>query len=142
MRDSKANSESREGRLVLLVEDREKQAKMIGVMLEKMGVKNIKIVSNGREAWEIFSEDPGNVALIVSDWDMPEMNGIELLERIREGKRNYDVPFVMITGVGTGEIAVTAAGKGATSFLRKPFTPQQLAERVRPLLLMESGDLF
>ena len=113
---------------VLIVEDDPQGGKLIEMVLNKLGVGNISRTLNGKNGWEAINNSDGNFDLVISDWNMPEMTGIELLSKVRHEYGN--LPFIMITGRGTMESAVDAQGEGVTWFISKPYSPQKLIEKI------------
>jgi len=117
---------------ILVAEDDATSRKMIEMVLQRMNISGVVTVNDGQEAWKAIEASPARYHLIIADWNMPLMSGIELLKKIRnEGLRT---PFIMITGNNSLDAAITAADTGATAFLPKPYTPDQLARRVRGVL--------
>ena len=84
------------------------------------GTAEVKEASNGREAADMVDEFAPD--LVLCDWNMPEMTGIELLKELRE--RNSRVKFGFVTSEGSDEIRTEAASNGALFVITKPFTPQ------------------
>ncbi len=113
---------------VLVVEDDPQGSKLIGLVLRKLGVANVENVTNGQEALDAIDAATEKFDLVISDWNMPVMTGIQLLSRVR--KTHYRLPFIIITGRGTGESAVEAKMEGVTSFISKPYTPHQLISKI------------
>lgn len=108
-------------RRVLVVDDEANMRRVLEIMLARQGYKTWS-AANGREAVAHLAEQP--VDLVISDLRMPDMNGIELLRRLREtGNR---VPLIMITAQGTIESAVEAMRLGACDYLLRPFDVETL----------------
>ena len=89
-------------------------------------------VSDGLEALKIALSRP--LDLIISDWNMPQINGRILLERVRADERNKDVPFIMLTGKSDQESVVSAISLGVSAYLIKPFTPESLLKHINTLI--------
>ena len=102
------------------------------MVLRKLGFEDIIHLENGKEGWIAVRDAEEAFDLVISDWDMPEMTGIELLSRIRE--EHIEVPFIMITGRGKVESVTTAKTHGVTSFIPKPYTPLQLIQKIKAAL--------
>ncbi|MBI5556563.1 MAG: response regulator [Deltaproteobacteria bacterium] len=81
---------------ILIVEDNQAMRKMLESMLIELGYHNYCAAVNGLKAWDRIQD--GDVDIVLSDYLMPEMNGLELLRLIRQTRRFYDMPFIMITG--------------------------------------------
>jgi two-component system chemotaxis response regulator CheY len=88
--------------------------------------------SNGAEALALVSENAFD--LILSDINMPVMDGLELVRRLKDMDAAKNVPIVMITTEGGEKSVVEALSLGAKGYIRKPFTPDQVKEHVIPVL--------
>ena len=113
---------------VLLVEDNAVTRTRIQSHLTKWGYEVIT-ASDGAEGWEAFLADP--VPMVVTDWEMPEMDGIELIHNIRERHPPGDVYILTLTGRGEVEDVVEAMEAGADDYLCKPFARSELQVRVQ-----------
>jgi cyclic di-GMP phosphodiesterase len=114
---------------ILVVDDEEAIREVTSTLLEAQGYR-CAVASNGRMALEKFQAD--SVDLVLSDIVMPEMDGLKLLERIRE--RNKDVPVIMVTAMHDISIALQAIRAGAYDYILKPFEKDQLYLSVRRAL--------
>jgi two-component system chemotaxis response regulator CheY len=111
----------------ILVADDSKAMRMIVVRtLRQAGYSGHDIVEaeNGREALEMAGKESPD--LILSDWNMPEMTGIELLRALRGS--GSTIPFCFVTSEGSEEMRTTAAQAGAVGLIAKPFTAESFAE--------------
>jgi len=88
--------------------------------------------SDGTEALQILERHP--ISMIISDINMPNMDGIELLRVVRASSRWHDLPLVLITTEGGQARVQEAAELGATSYVRKPFSADQLRDKLAGLL--------
>lgn len=95
----------------------------------------VETAQDGRKAQKLL--EIGRFDLVLCDWEMPEMSGIELLTWLREneGSRNKDVPFIMVTSLGDKEYVVEAAQHGVTDYITKPFNNDQLVNKVTKQLV-------
>jgi len=114
---------------ILVVEDQQQTRVWITDVLRQMGVKDVETASDGADALEIVRRDPKSVDMIICDWAMPRMNGMDLLAAVR-GLRP-DLPFIMETGHGTKEHVLAARERGVAGFIVKPFSAAQLEVRIR-----------
>ena len=131
-------------RTVLIVEDREQMRKIVKSILMHVGVRDIFEAANGADAWNMltgaFAARTSGVAsvpsvdLIVCDWMMPGMSGIELLKSVRAHPRLANTPFLMVTGQNDKEDVVTALGSGVNDYVTKPFPSTILESKLRKLL--------
>ncbi len=101
---------------ILVVDDEESIREFFEIMLKREGYEVVS-ASNGREGFEAFKK--GGVDLIISDIQMPEMSGMELLGKVKEV--DSEIPMIMITAFGSTEIAVEALKVGAYDYIQKPF---------------------
>lgn len=124
--------EKKNTRRVLVAEDDPTGAKLIEMSLNKMGISNVTVVVDGMEAWKEIENATKPFSLIVADWNMPFVTGIELLERVRDD--GIKTPFIIITGKNSVEAAVEAKEMGVTAFLPKPYTPNLLMRRIEEVL--------
>ncbi|MBW1736322.1 MAG: diguanylate cyclase [Deltaproteobacteria bacterium] len=114
---------------VLIAEDNLVSRRLLETFLRKWGY-DIVITSNGREAWEVLQE-PEAPNLVISDWMMPDMDGLELCRRIREMERAEYIYFIILTSKGKKEDVITGLEAGADDYLIKPFNQDELKYRVK-----------
>ena len=113
---------------ILIVDDDELSLDMLSHSLEREGYEVLR-ANNGREALQILRE--GGCRLVISDWDMPEMSGIELCRAVREEEFNGYIYFILLTSHGGTSDLVEGMMAGADDFITKPFNVAELAVRVR-----------
>jgi len=89
--------------------------------------------SDGRKAQSILNRQP--IDLVLSDWEMPEISGEELLHWVRGNENLATVPFIMITSLGGKDNIMRAAQAGVTDYLGKPFTAEELMQKVHKALV-------
>lgn len=120
---------------VLIVDDSSVMRKIVERALRQAGLDIAEVVeaSNGAEA--LAEVQKGSLDLILSDINMPVMDGLEFLKGVAGVECAKGVPVVMITTEGSEARVVEALSAGAKGYLRKPFTPEQVKERVGPLLV-------
>jgi two-component system, chemotaxis family, chemotaxis protein CheY len=119
---------------VLIVDDSSVMRKIIERALRQAGLDLTEVLeaSNGAEA--LTEAQKGPLDIILSDINMPVMDGLEFLKNLTKVEAAKGVPVVMITTEGSEARVVEALSAGAKGYLRKPFTPEQVMERVAPLL--------
>lgn len=118
---------------VLLVEDTEITRRIVSKMLEKMGFAHRSVVQNGKQALQRLEEasDVGRpFGLVLADWKMPEMTGMELLHRIRRSRELRSTPVVMLTTNVKKEQVMDAIAAGVTNYLAKPFVMEDLEKKL------------
>ncbi|HTP90353.1 MAG TPA: response regulator [Xanthobacteraceae bacterium] len=117
---------------VLVVDDQNSVRQMTRMTLEQIGIRYIHEAENGVRAMEIASLQP--LDLIISDFNMPEMDGLGLLRAVRGHPAVRKVPFILLTGRGDRELVVKAAQAGVNNYLVKPFTAAILREKVEQVM--------
>lgn len=119
---------------VLIVDDSSVMRKIVERALRQAGLEldPLHEAANGIEGLELLKAE--KVDLIVSDINMPSMDGLEFLRRLRAEGLAVDVPVVMITTESSEEHVRQAIQAGAQGYIRKPFTAEQVKERVLPLV--------
>ena len=113
---------------VLIAEDERVSRHMLRRQLEQWG-HDVVATSNGREAWETFQND--HYSIVVSDWMMPEMDGLELVRHIRKCDADGYVFVILLTAKSDKEDIVAGMEAGADDFLSKPFDRNELRVRLR-----------
>ncbi len=102
------------------------------MFLSGLGVHQVHAAADGREAREYLEYSGARVDLIICDWHMPGMTGLELLQKVRA--IDPHMPFIMVTGNSDVD-AVKAAGElDVSAYIRKPYSPQQFAEKLMAVL--------
>ncbi len=116
---------------VLVVDDFATMRRIIKNILLQLGFKNILEADDGTTAWDILNKE--QVDLIISDWNMPKMPGIELLKKVRADDRFKDLPFLMVTAEAQKENIVEAVKHRVSQYIVKPFTPETLQEKLNKI---------
>ena len=121
----------------LIVDDSAVMRKVVERALRQSGLEFSEVLQagNGQEALEVLRQDQGKLDLILSDINMPSMDGLQFLEQCRLERLSPGVPVVMITTEGSEPLVLRAIAAGARGYICKPFTPEQIRSRVLPLLL-------
>ncbi|MFW5837053.1 MAG: response regulator, partial [Desulfovibrionaceae bacterium] len=117
---------------ILVVDDFRTMRSVIRNILKRIEITDVLEAHDGQNALEVLEENP--VDLILSDWNMPRMAGIEFLRQVRAREETRDIPFVMITAEGMRENIVEAIQAGANGYIVKPFTPEQLREKIERIV--------
>lgn len=117
---------------ILIVDDSKAMRMIVSRTLKQAGFSGHTVVeaSNGVEAFTVIQDESPH--LVLSDWNMPEMNGIDLLRKVREAGNT--VKFGFITSESSEEIRELAQQTGADFVITKPFTPQKFELSLQPLL--------
>ena len=114
---------------ILLVEDAGVMRKMEIKTLNSLDFNNVKEAENGKDAIEYLQSDPA-VELIISDWNMPVMDGFELLKWVLTNEKTKNIPFLMATGRGEKKEVEKASEAGVSSFISKPFNKDELLDKI------------
>jgi two-component system chemotaxis response regulator CheY len=117
---------------VLIVDDSQIMRKIITGALKKLGINDIVEASNGQEALDVLAKDAANIGLVLMDWNMPTMTGIEAVRKIRAG--NNKVPVVMVTTEAEKAKVIEAIKSGANDYLIKPFNPKDIQAKLEKFL--------
>ncbi len=117
---------------ILIVEDQPEARAMLRNMLGELGVTQIFEAKDGREALDFVDSAFDFIDMIVCDWNMPGLSGVELLRQLRTV--DPSMPFLMVTGRSDMESVVEAKSSGVTGYIRKPFSPVQLEAKLRIIL--------
>ena len=111
---------------ILVVDDHNLSQKLMSKQLEVLGYTNVEIASNGEGAMEKMDEQRFDIVLL--DWAMPVMDGLEFLEQFKKRKDFKDVAILMISSEAQPDLILEALEAGAVSYLTKPVTQQELSE--------------
>ncbi len=119
---------------VLIVDDSATMRRMVerAIEMAALDVGNVYEAATGIEALAQLAEH--EVAAIVLDINMPTMNGIQLLTRMKQNERLKDIPIVVASTEGSDERIGQMTKLGAFGYVRKPFRPEQLRDVLKPLL--------
>ena len=119
---------------VLIVDDSSVMRKIVERSLRQAGLDLEEVVEAGNGVEALAAVCEGVFDLILSDINMPAMDGIEFLRQLGTIESAKGTPVVMVTTEGSESRVVEALSIGAKGYIRKPFTPDQIKERVSPLL--------
>lgn len=131
-----ASSHSAVGRTILVVDDERFSRLVLVRMLGNIGWSDVVEAANGREALDQIARLGEDLAVVISDFNMPEMNGLELLQSIRVGAAGprRDLPVIMLTGRADRGLVGLAMGLDCDAFLIKPTMAAQMQERLARVL--------
>ncbi len=122
---------------VLLIDDMEMTRKVGKSYLSELGFKRIDMAADGVKALQLMYQafkknDPYH--LVISDWEMPKMSGVELLERVRNDDDLWRTPFFLITGLTDKKYIVEAINKGVSGYITKPINQQIMQSKFEEYL--------
>lgn len=119
---------------ILVVDDSSTMRRIIKNTLGRLGYKDLLEAEDGVKAWEQMQAHGEEVGVLVTDWNMPEMNGLELVQKVRAEEKYVDMPIIMVTTEGGKGEVITALKAGVNNYIVKPFTPQVLKEKLEAVL--------
>ncbi len=117
---------------VLVVDDMSTSRGLITQALDSFGLRNVNIAADGASALQRLASSPAH--LVISDFNMPGMNGLQLLQAIRGDARTRGLGFLLITGRADREIIETGRQLGMNNFLKKPFEAAQLRAAIEAIV--------
>jgi len=117
---------------ILLVDDFATMRKVIKNLLKQAGYNNISEAEDGAEALKALKSE--KMDFIISDWNMPNMTGLELLKAVRADSGLKGLPFLMVTAEGLQENVVAAVRAGVSNYIVKPFTADVLNEKIEKII--------
>ena len=113
---------------ILVVDDFTTMRRIVRNILKQLGYENIHEADDGASAVEVLKKE--KIQFIISDWNMPQMSGIELLKTVRATEEWKDLPFLMVTAEGQKENVIEAVKNKVNNYIVKPFTPEVLMEKI------------
>ena len=117
---------------VLIVDDHRTSRMLIRDALEQLGIKQIVFACDGEEALKAMMATPCHI--IISDFNMPKLDGIQLLQAIRSYKKTQKTPFIILTSKGDRDLVMRAAQLGVNNFLAKPITVPVLKKTIEAVV--------
>ena len=117
---------------ILIVDDFSTMRRILRNILRQLGFTNIVEADDGTTALEVLKKQ--KIDLIVSDWNMPKMTGLELLKTVRASSEHKDIPFLMVTAEAQKKNVIDAVQAGVSNYIVKPFTAEQISEKLEKIL--------
>ncbi|MDR3524347.1 MAG: chemotaxis response regulator CheY [Acetobacteraceae bacterium] len=117
---------------VLIVDDYKTMLRIIRNLLKQIDFNNVDEASDGTEA--LAKLRAGQYGLVISDWNMQPMTGLQLLQEVRADGRLKETPFIMITAESKAENVVAAKQAGVSNYIVKPFNAETLKEKIEKVL--------
>ncbi len=118
---------------LLVVDDSSTMRRIIKNTLQRLGFEDVLEAEHGVEAWQIMERTP-DINVLITDWNMPEMIGLDLVRKVRADGRYDSMPIIMVTTEGGKAEVITALKAGVNNYIVKPFTPQVLKEKLEDVL--------
>ncbi len=113
---------------VMIVDDQRAMRNLVRTSISQLGCQHVTECADGREALAVLKERP--VHLIISDLNMPEMDGLELLRAVRAEPNLMSIAFIMLTSRGEVDLVKQAIALGVNNYLMKPFTMAALRSKI------------
>ncbi|HOI74174.1 MAG TPA: response regulator [Syntrophales bacterium] len=120
------------GLKLLIVDDFATMRKVIRNILKQIGYENVVEAEDGSIALRVLKSQ--KIDLIISDWNMPNMTGLELLKAVRADEELKATPFLMVTAEALQENVVAAVKAGVSNYIVKPFTAEAMNEKLQKIL--------
>ncbi len=117
---------------ILIVDDFATMRRILKNILKQLGFKNLVEADDGTSAWEVLEGQ--SIDLIISDWNMPKMTGLELLKRVRESDKYKTAPFLMVTAEAQKQNVIEAVQAGVSNYVVKPFTAEAISDKLEKIL--------
>ena len=117
---------------ILIVDDFATMRKVIRNLLKQSGYENVTEAEDGVAAMSVLKST--KIDFVISDWNMPNMTGIELLKAVRSDNELGAMPFLMVTAESLKENVVEAVKAGVSNYIVKPFTAEVLGEKIDKIL--------
>jgi two-component system, chemotaxis family, chemotaxis protein CheY len=115
---------------VLIVDDMSTMRKIVGKTCKELGFSDLTEAADGIQAWEALNNAPAPIGLIISDWNMPNCTGIDLLKRVRGDSRFSKIPFLLVTAEAEQHQVIEAVKAGVDQYVVKPFTKDDLKTKL------------
>ncbi|HET7313512.1 chemotaxis response regulator CheY [Salinisphaera sp.] len=115
----------------LVVDDFSTMRRIVRNLLKELGYQNIEEAEDGAEALNKLAG--GQIQFVISDWNMPNLNGLDMLKKIRSDDGLKHLPVLMVTAEAKKENIVAAAQAGASGYVVKPFTAATLEEKMNKI---------
>lgn len=114
---------------ILVVDDFPTMRRIVKTLLKQNGFHKFEDAEDGEQAYKMLQEH-GDFELIVSDWNMPNMTGLEFLKTVRADAKFKHLPFLMVTAEAEKENIIEAVKAGVSNYIVKPFTGQALKDKL------------
>ncbi|OGV66182.1 MAG: hypothetical protein A3K19_19460 [Lentisphaerae bacterium RIFOXYB12_FULL_65_16] len=119
---------------IILTDDSNTMRKIQRRVLTEMGIVDVLEAGNGAEALKLLKEQNYQIDLMLCDINMPEMDGIETLDRIRQIPEAANIPVIMCTSVADKDQVIRAIKAGAKGYVVKPFRPEDLQKKIEAVV--------
>ncbi len=115
---------------ILVVDDMSTERKKLSYLMKDLGYENIVEATDGLEGLKVLEQEGSKIGLVMSDLNMPNLNGLEFLKKIRTLDAVKDVPFMIFSTESEREIIIEAMISGCSGYLIKPVQPEDLKAKL------------
>jgi len=119
---------------VLIVDDYKTMLRIIRNLLRQLGFNNIDEATDGSQALQILRSGEQTYGLVISDWNMEPMTGLQLLREVRADAKLKATPFIMVTAESKSENVIAAKEAGVSNYIVKPFNAETLKSKMVSVL--------
>ncbi len=119
---------------VLIVNEMMTMRKLVVDACREIGLTDLTEADQVADAWQKMNDATAPFKIVISEWEMAQATGIDLLKRIRRDSKLGKTPFILLTSEATQEKIVEAAKSGVSAYIVKPFTPEVLKEKIQTAL--------
>jgi two-component system chemotaxis response regulator CheY len=119
---------------ILIVDDYKTMLRIVRSLLNQLGFRNVDEATDGQSAMQMIQERPSAYGLVISDWNMQPMTGLDLLRGVRANPQTANLPFIMVTAEARTENIIAAKAAGVNSYIIKPFTQQVLKQKLSAVI--------
>ncbi|HKL81637.1 MAG TPA: response regulator [Desulfobacter sp.] len=117
---------------ILIIDDFATMRRILKNILKQLGFKNLVEADDGTTALNILESQ--KIDLIISDWNMPKMTGLELLKKVRASTEYKKTPFLMVTAEAQKQNVIEAVQAGVSNYVVKPFTAEAISDKLKKIL--------
>ena len=115
---------------ILILDDMSTMRKIVMKTLKDLGFVDIQEAADGNQGWAILDKSEPPIELVISDWNMPNCTGLELLKKVRSDARYAKIPFILLTAEAEASQVLDAVKSGVSNYIVKPFTVNGVKEKL------------
>ena len=117
---------------ILVVDDYSTMRRIVRNLLKQLGFENVDEAADGAEAFKKLMEK--TAGLVISDWNMEPITGLELLKQVRANEKLKNTPFIMVTAESKPENVIAAKQAGVSNYIVKPFNAETLKTKMKSVI--------
>ena len=115
---------------IMILDDMAMMRKVVSKTLKEIGFTDIQDGADGNLGWDILNKSTPPIQLVISDWNMPNCTGLDLLKKVRADAKFSKLPFLLLTAEAEASQVMAAMSSGVTGYVIKPFTAETLKEKL------------